>query len=252
MRISITCPTRGRLKSLDRFIKSAFDMAYEPDKVELLFAYDSDDYETRDFFLETWKPNIKVIEVPITEEDVREGLNIHQRYFNPLARISRGKYVWGTGNDVEFITPNYDKIIEEEVENFLIDKPDRLVYVVINHDELVSSVPWCAFPITTIESVMTIGGTMPKEITSWGADRWMWEIYSHLCEPRILNIADKIAVKHWSFHTGRKHGEEEVDKGRSIGDMVMNRLSTKVLNLNLNQAQNYVNQLNQRIISCKT
>lgn len=178
MRLTITCPTRSRLSSVERFIQSAFDLAADPDNIELIFSHDSDDPETEEFFKQEKyrRDNIIVRNVPMTPEIEAEGINIHDLYFNPSARMARGNYVWGTGNDVEFVTPEYDLILEEEIENFLVDKPDRLVYVVINHDALVSDIKWCAFPVTTKESVETIGGTMPNEITSWGADKAMWYI----------------------------------------------------------------------------
>ena len=75
----------------------------------------------------------------------------------------------------------------------------------------------------------------------------MWDIYRSLYEPRILNIADKVAVRHWSYHTGRKHKDEEVGSGGSDGDSISYRLSTKVLNLTGPQMNGYIFALNERI-----
>jgi hypothetical protein len=107
----------------------------------------------------------------------------------------------------------------------------------------------CAYPITTKESVETIGGTMPNEITSWGADTAMFNIYKSLKAHRILNLSDKILIWHWSYHTGRTHRNNfSPDKSGYEGDDIAYSLSTKVLNLTSQQHQSYVNKLNEKII----
>jgi hypothetical protein len=249
---SVTAPTRKRLKYLHKLVESVFGLAKNPDSVELILMYDSDDPETEDYIkLRKEKlPNIVGNCVQITPEMRQQGLNIHDLFFNPAARMARGKYVWGTGNDVEVMTQNWDEILSYEIEEFLSDKPDRLCYTVINHDDLTTPLITgaCTFPVFSKEHVDTIGGTMPNEITSWGADQAMFEIYKGLIRNRILNISDRIFVWHHSFHTGRTHREEESkDKSGTEGDSIAYSLSTEVQFITEPQAIQYINKLNNRI-----
>jgi hypothetical protein len=240
------------LKYLHKLVESVFGLAKDPDSVELILMYDSDDPETEDYInLRKEKlPNIVGNKVQITPEMRQAGLNIHDLFFNPAARLARGKYVWGTGNDVEIRTQDWDVILEEGIEEFLTDKPDRLCYTIINHDELVTKLDTkaCTFPVFTREHVEVVGGTMPNEITSWGADQAMFHIYQMLCRNRILNLSDRVKVLHHSYHTGRTHGEEESPNlSGTEGDEIAYTLSTKVQFLSRNQYLNYVNRLNNRI-----
>jgi len=251
MNVSITIPSRLRLHLLEQCIKSWFDLAESPDLIETNVMYDSDDEPTHEFLLNIKEsyPNVKPHMVTITPEMRQAGLNIHDLYFNPGARLATGKYIWGTGNDVEVKTKHYDKILCDEIEAFLQDKPDRLLYCQINHDELGSPmIPGaCAFPVTTKESVETIGGTMPSEITSWGADVAMYHIYASLAQSRTLNLSDKVFIWHWSFHTGRTHknGLSE-DKSGFEGDDIAYSLSTKVQFLSPAQHNAYIRRLNAK------
>jgi hypothetical protein len=257
MKIAIIIPTRSRIKSLDRGINTAFNMASDPKNVAVFLMYDSDDQETKRFIENKTKENpdwnIYSKEVYIDDEIVKKGINIHDRYFNPGARwaVELGyKYIWPTGNDVEYCTKNYDLIIENKVEKFLSDKPDRVVYVAVDadNDAMRAKVDFCPFHIFTKEVVETWGYVQINEITSWGADSACYQIMKQVAGGSRLLAVPEVSIKHWSYHTGRKHGEQEVDDGSGAnGDSISYRLSTKVMHLTAKQHLWYVRQLEDRI-----
>ena len=246
MNISITIPSRLRLDLLEMCIKAWFDLAESPDLIETNIMCDSDDSLTHDFLYKIKEkyPNVIPHIVEITPQMRQEGLNIHDLFFNPGARKATGKYVWGTGNDVEIKVKYYDKIICEKIEEFLQDKPDRILYCKVNNDKLNSPLTSgaCTFPITTKETVSVIGGTVPNEITSWGGDIALFNIYNTLKANRILDLSDRILIWHWSHHTGRTG---------PIGDEVAHTLNTNVQFLTPLQQKVYVDKLNSRLLEFK-
>lgn len=255
--VGIVVPTRSRIKSLDRAIETAFTKASDHRSIMMVCLYDSDDAETKDYLRKkkNHRPQFRIVdvEVPITDQDLAEGLNIHTRYFCPGARLCAEEncvYVWGTGNDVEYCTDDYDIKLYQKIEAFLKDKPDRLLYGAVdaNATPHKQAIPFCPFPIFTKEVVQTINCTMTHEITSWGNDKAIWNIFRTVAGgSRMLDIPE-VQVRHWSYHTGLKHGEDEVGDGSgAVGDNISYRLSTKVMHLTPQQFKWYVDRLNERI-----
>ena len=60
-RISILCPSRGRLEPLKLAINSALETASHPDRIEFCIWIDNDDSTYDDFLLHNKVKNIQVI-----------------------------------------------------------------------------------------------------------------------------------------------------------------------------------------------
>jgi len=117
-RISILCPSRGRLEPLKLAINSALETASHPDSIEFCIWIDNDDSTYDDFLLNNKLKNIQVI------RGQRMWLSI---MYNCLASIAKGEYLMWIGDDSKFCTNSWDKLLTDEIDKF--DNQIGLVYV---------------------------------------------------------------------------------------------------------------------------
>lgn len=205
VKFSLITPTRQRPDLVKEFLDSFFGKAAHPDEVEVLFAADFDD-ETApeiEFFALEKKYNVKILK--------RHRSNWHQRDYNsPLARLATGNYIWGCNDENLIVQDNWDSILEAEIEAFLADKLDRVVYVAVGdgtHDESNPNThrreeSGCCFPILTKEAIAALGCWMPIEIQAWSGDIHLFNIFRGLNYNRVLNLREEIQVIHRSSHNG--------------------------------------------------
>jgi hypothetical protein len=107
--------------------------------------------------------------------------------------------MWGLTDDTEILTKDWDVLLEERAEKFLLDKPDRIAYIHINDGTKAGLHEFCCFPILTKEVRDTMGGILPKEINSWGADIALFNLFKSLSSPRICDAYD-LKVAHKCHH----------------------------------------------------
>lgn len=237
IKISLIFPARSRIDLLDAIFDKTMSRAKYPDTIEYCVGIDHNDDSLREALVD--KCNRFNVQLLVSPNDVNDkNKNIHSSYYAPLSQMAKGKYVWGIGNDVEVTTENWDEILEAEIEAFLADKPDRLLYGFINHGTLNpgNMQNSSGFPVFTKEHCETVGTTVPIEINSWGADREIFEIYNGLCESRMLHLEQKVFVQHWSYHTNSRHSDDV-----SFG------LCTTRTGLSHEERMSYINRLNARI-----
>lgn len=200
MLCSILMPSRKRYELFESVLNHAFDNAADPEQVEIIVVYDVDDQKTR-LVAESCKyKNIKLLEQTEPRPFSIVGC------YNRAASVATGKLLWILGNDTEVITSNWDKVLEQEVELFLDDKPDRVLYVKIDHDfpdGHGQNDMSCCFPIQTKESYEALGMVEPSEIYCWTSDHALWVIYTRLIADRILNLRDKIKICNWTWSNGK-------------------------------------------------
>lgn len=220
MNISIIVPTRSRLERLAVLIESVFSKAKYPDLVQLVLVYDNDDTETRDF-LKIGAGFIKPENLVILNRDRTSNLN--NDYLNYAAKHTTGKFIWGLGNDNEIIVENWDEILLNKCEEFLQNKPGRILYGYVADDIHntgdVMTVGGCCFPLISRESYEALGWFFPPQITKWGADHWLWIIYKSLEENRILDLRDDVKVLHYCHHNGSAPRDEvnmEMERGSHV------------------------------------
>lgn len=107
--ISILIPSRGRVKFLDRTIKSIWDTSSSKGAVEILLRVDEDDKETINY-LNNLK-HLSSIQVVIGSR--KEGYKSLPYFFNEIAKVAKGNPLMCCNDDVIFETKDWDKIIEE-------------------------------------------------------------------------------------------------------------------------------------------
>jgi hypothetical protein len=108
--ISILCPTRNRPHNVVRLVNSARNLARFPELLEFLFYVDNDDFSFPDI------DGVKVIRGPRVWIS-----NSH----NALYPHSNGQLLMTAGDDMEFLTKNWDVIIRNSFDSF----PDKIVLV---------------------------------------------------------------------------------------------------------------------------
>ena len=80
--IAVLLPTRGRDDALERSVKSLFDLADNPDQIQLMLGIDTDDKEGIAAFQESVQPWLD-----------SEGINYTAMSFEPMGYIRLNEYV---------------------------------------------------------------------------------------------------------------------------------------------------------------
>lgn len=147
IKLSVILPTRNRTTSLNLSIKSLVNRAADPRSLEILIAFDLDDYSGITYFNENLKQwiidkgcNLKILTSP------RLGYARLNEYCNMLARISEGDWVMMWNDDAIMDTEGWDTHITKYTGQFK-------VLSVITHNEHPNSI----FPIVPLSYVQILG-----------------------------------------------------------------------------------------------
>ena len=196
---SLVMPTRNRISLLQGCLRSFFDNARDPTKVEVVLLCDYDDPTATNFGAIVPNPawNVKVVFQHRSRRMIRD-------YNNYGSQCSTGKYIWQLNDDFEMTTKEWDAILKERIDAFLADKPDRILYVQVDdstHTNWEVAAEWgCCCPIISRESLDAMNAFMPSEIDMWGADVELWHIFQLLPESRVVNAIPEVKLLHHSRH----------------------------------------------------
>ena len=206
---SLLCPTRERPIQRENLIKSIIDTTSNLNNVELLFAADKDDLATQDNVINLIK---KYNQLKIRVFVRNRSIFLNRDYYNWLAGFADGDFYWVIGDDVIFRFKGWDSYIQRRIEDYLIDKKDRIICVGASDDtpKPNDSLPhFPCFPILSKEAVRAMGYVLPPEIPTWGADYIIYELYRRV--GRLLIISEYIFLSHISYHT-KKVPEDKISK----------------------------------------
>ena len=201
MKFSLICPTRQRIKGIERMLQSILDTATNVDEMEILFAVDEDDQPTLQFFgiLSHQhlydKLNIQYFARPRSEFTNRD-------YYNWLAEKTTGDYIWVIADDLVFLIDKWDEIISCYLDTYLSDKQDKICCVGIKDStpKPKASLPnFPCFPLVTKEAFQFFGFILHPQIPTWGADYLLYLLYTGA--GRYLEIQDQVYLNHISWHT---------------------------------------------------
>lgn len=202
MKFSIIFPTRERPSLLRSLLESIKETTANLENVEVLVAYDDDDYVTEDF-IETEGPMMPwVIWV-----ECKRSLNFSRDYYSHLARISNGRWIIICNDDAIFKTPRWDAIIEPILNQFIRKSPN-VVYGWIEDDlgkaRLTQFGNYSCFPLFGRDGVEKLGYVFPEDIPTWGADIWAWKTYALI--NRIVTLP--MTISHICPHNGTREVDE--------------------------------------------
>lgn len=163
MNISILCPTRKRVDSVKRLIDSAFENAFEPDKVEFVFYIDEDDLETKNF--------LKNINNTIITGGERIVLS---QMWNVCCEAATSDIFMHCGDDIIFRTKNWDTIILQTFEKY----SDKIIFVHGNDGFWEDKLGTHGF--LHRNWVKTLGYFVPPYFSSDFNDTWLTEISNNI------------------------------------------------------------------------
>ena len=191
---AIIISSRQRYSLLGSCLESIRDNS--KDNVEVYIGCDSDDVET----LEVAK------KYKVTAVVGEPSNNRHYSLLNPIARGVDCDYIFTLNDDTTINTKNFGSVIEETIEEFLQDKPDRIVYGRLQESwpgapdpkvgmEKQIGFKYACYPVMTKETINCLGFVMPNEIPDCGADIELGRIFNTLkcsnivpCQVRYLDI----------------------------------------------------------------
>lgn len=110
--IALLIPTRGRTQALEKAVKSAVELAAEPTKLQLLFAFDNDDEVGVPYFTDVIQPWLDERDVEYTalsfDKLGYQGLNI---YYNQLSKQADAEWMMCWSDDSIIDTQDWDQVI---------------------------------------------------------------------------------------------------------------------------------------------
>jgi hypothetical protein len=211
--VSIMLASRERPEFLIPMLRSVYKTVSDPNAVEVHIRIDNDDKvlirqmdEISGMF-----PNMSVT------FHVRERSEFLIRdYTNWMLQFTTGKFIQYVCDDVIYKTPHWESILNNEMEIYMRNKPDRIAYAWIQ-DGLKDrhGFNFSCFPIITREAVEALGYFMHNEIRGWTADIYIWQVYDRL--KRVLDLS-KIEIEHNSPHTGKRERDHSYYRMKMLNE----------------------------------
>lgn len=173
-KISILLPTRKRVDAVIKSIGSLLANAKNPEDIEILIAYDTDDEESREFFSTTWHPFIEQSGATTKVfETERFGYLRLYKYVNFLGEHASGDWIMFWNDDALMLTDNWDQEIVKHTGWFGLL---RMPCINMNH-------PFALFPIIPRTWIDFFGKISPVNHSDW----WIFNVCAPLS--RVQNIA---------------------------------------------------------------
>ena len=162
---SIILPTRNNITGLIKLLDSFVNKAYDKECFEFLIAPDIDDPEL-------YRIKEEVKGYPVRVYETHRTDNFNRDYFNWLAHKAKGKSIWVMNDDVEILTQDWDRIINEKIgekEFYFIDVYDT------TYNQGDQTFP--RFPLIAKKCVDTIGFVFYPQLRTYPADKVIYELY---------------------------------------------------------------------------
>lgn len=116
--VSFLIPTRKRLDMLRASLASLRDTCSDPSNFEAIVIFDEDDVETIDSFKKLYFDfQVKLV---VSKRYGYYGLH---HYLNNAYKICSGKWFWLWNDDLKMVGKNWDLVIQEYGDKFLILNP---------------------------------------------------------------------------------------------------------------------------------
>jgi hypothetical protein len=244
MRFSLLCPTRNRVAGCERLIKSLKETCNNLGEVEILFAVDDDDKES-DLMLNKFKTFYTPVQIKVYKRKQSEFIN--GDYYNWLAKFSIGEFLQVIGDDCVMLNPGWDHHAYIKIREYLEDKPDGIVYGMVEDGTPPPAgqpKQFCCFPLVSRRAYEMIGHVLHGEIPTWGADTTLYEVYSDKRVNRVMKLQE-ITIRHISHHTGDvardsvSHNVERIYK-KYCSAQIMGRVRRMIVPQDINALETYI------------
>jgi hypothetical protein len=172
--IAVLLPTRGRSDALERSVKSLFELADRPDRIQLMLGFDEDDVEGVTAFEDLLQPWLDEHGVNYTAMSFAPmGYTRLNEYVNTLAHASDADWLFFWNDDAYIETKGWDTVIESHTGEF------KLLAVHTHNDH-----PYSIFPIAPRAWLDHMGHLSPHQIS----DAWLSQ------QAYMLDIWERIPV----------------------------------------------------------
>jgi len=176
--IAVLLPTRGRTGALTTSVKSLFEKAKNPDKIQLMLGFDDDDAEGVEHFQEDLQPWLDEQGISYTAMSFEPvGYTRLNEYVNMLTGASDSDWLVFWNDDAVMETEDWDKVIADHTGEF------KLLAFHTHNDH-----PYSIFPIAPREWYDHLGYLSPHQIS----DCWLSQ------QAYLLDIWERIPV--WVVH----------------------------------------------------
>lgn len=191
MNFSIVLPSRERIGLLENLLETIARNTKNINETEVWIAIDWDDVTSVNSVRRLSK-SYGFSQFIITD---RQN-NLSEGYYNRLAKISTGRFVQVLNDDCEFTTPNWDELAITVLEKYQRHMPDGIVYGKVQDE----GNGYSCFPLLSRQAINAMGWFFHPEMTAWGADIHLHEVYSKV--NRAIDLP--YAINHISHHTGKR------------------------------------------------
>jgi hypothetical protein len=191
MNFSLILPSRERINLLENLLESLLKNTSDIDNIEVWIAFDWDDSQS--------VKNIKKLSNKFTFTQFlvtdRQN-NLSDGYYNRLAKISNGKFVQVLNDDCQIVTNSWDEKAIKVLSEYQKFISDGILYGKAQDE----GIGYSCFPLLSRQAIEAMGWFFHPEMTAWGADIHLHEVYSKV--NRVIDLPYK--VDHISHHTGKR------------------------------------------------
>jgi hypothetical protein len=166
--ISVLLPVRGRPIPMEQCLHTLISTATNPERIEVLIAFDDDDTDTIDYFVDVIAPYLDAKGVTYSAMQFKRlGYLRLNEYLNELANHSTGKWIFFWNDDAVMTTTAWDEEIIKHNDRFALLRAET------NHEH-----PYAIFPILPRKWVELTGNISPHQINdAWTSQiGWMLDI----------------------------------------------------------------------------
>jgi hypothetical protein len=166
--ISVLLPVRGRPVPMEQCLHTLISTATKPERIEVLIAFDDDDIDTIDYFVDVIAPYLDAKDVTYSAMQFKRlGYIRLNEYLNELANHSTGQWIFFWNDDAVMTTSAWDDVIRQHNDQFTLLRAET------NHEH-----PYAIFPILPRKWVELTGNISPHQINdAWTSQiGWMLDI----------------------------------------------------------------------------
>jgi len=175
--ISILMPVRGRPEPMQKSFTSLVELAKNPERLEILIAFDDDDIDTIDYFVENIAPYLDDKNVRYSAMQFKRlGYIRLNEYLNELARHSHGAWIFFGNDDAVMTTQDWDQVIMDHDDKFALLRAET------NHEH-----PYAIFPIVPRKWVEITGHLSPHQINDAWVSQVAWMLDMVITIPVLIH-----------------------------------------------------------------
>ncbi len=123
MKISVLLPTRNRVEMVIKTLKSLYATVSDKDRLEIILGLDFDDTSITDLEIALDIPDFDGCDIKLSIFKERHGYVQLHKYINRMSKEAEGDWLFLWNDDSYIITENWDKLLEEYKDNFVLLSP---------------------------------------------------------------------------------------------------------------------------------